>query len=116
MDQKQKAEAAHAFFVFFTDRQSERLDKAKAARKEIEEVLESGGTPTGPRVTWIRQTAEAFFDLLALGAERFEQAMPDDVITINDVADVIATIQSTFDSQHKEDGEEPNEDDTIRFV
>jgi len=106
MDHKEKAEAIHQFFLSFADRKEERLENAEKSRQEMTAALDAEQEPTGPRVEWIKENAQTFFDLMAMSADRYEIANPDDMITVNDVADVIATIQGSFEHQQAEKEQE----------
>jgi len=60
-------------------------------RKQMQEALERGDEPTGPRADWLKQTASEIMKVLELAAIRFNEENLDDLISANDLGDAVLT-------------------------
>ena len=63
-------------------------------RKRIADEIAKGLSPVGHRVQWLLDTADALNDTLATQAAKFNNTYRADKISVHDMVDALATIES----------------------
>ena len=71
-----------------------RLKVAKKARAELHATLDRGEQPRGARPDWIRNSANKLLGALAEIQESFNVQHPEDIATVDDILDVVATLRA----------------------
>ncbi len=90
-------EISSALLRVVTD-SSTALSRGAADRARIAKINEAGGTPTGHRVDWLKETALKLNDTLMDQAFKFNEAYPSDRISVQDLGDALATIMGQLQS------------------
>jgi hypothetical protein len=72
------------------------LERGAKDRARIAQIIEEGGVPSGHRVDWLRETAEAVNLVLIEQAKEFNRRYPGDVVSVDDFLDVLATLRTSF--------------------
>lgn len=70
-----------------------RLQRGQLRREQIKAALEAGEPVTGPRIDWLRDTGNGVLAVLTEAAQAYNTAHPDDMISSQDLCDVLATVR-----------------------
>lgn len=86
---------------------NEKLRGARGAirRQQMKDALERGETPEGPRAVWLKETAAAVIKTLEAASINFNETNLDDLISANDLGDVLITAIKWL--QASSNGEKP---------
>lgn len=75
------------------DESKERLARGAALRAEMQRQIEAGAVPTGYRAAFLNDVAQDIFTVLCAAAENFNQNHPDDLWSVADQSDALATVR-----------------------
>jgi len=67
-------------------------------RELIKAQMERGEIPTGYRVDWLRQSRDAVIQKVMEQAQQFNMQYRHDHISVQDMMDVISSVQLKFDN------------------
>ena len=70
-----------------------RLQRGQLRRAQIKAAMEAGEPVSGPRVDWLRATANGILAVLTEAAQAYNAANPDDMISSQDLCDALATVR-----------------------
>lgn len=68
-----------------------RLQTGARRRKTIGEQLQAGLEPRGPRVDWVQEGSQQVIELLVELGEEFNSVHDDDMVSLMDMLDILAT-------------------------
>lgn len=69
----------------------------------MQEQLERGERPTCHRAEWLRSTSRRLIDEITQAAQEFNETHTDDLISVNDLADVLTTTLALLRKTSEED-------------
>jgi hypothetical protein len=87
-----RAQKTNAIFTQIASNTHERVEHGKHLREEMRQTLARGERVTGYRADWIDSTAHRVADVLGQAALEFNETNVDDMISGEDLGDVLATV------------------------
>lgn len=93
------AKKANLILVRFVTDIETKIRYGQKQRQIMVEALEKGENPRGYRVDWISKTANQIIGFLGDRGAEFNNSFPQDRISTEDFADVLATAQARLRSK-----------------
>jgi hypothetical protein len=82
--------------------QTDALQRGLRDRQRISDAIARGEQPLGHRVDWIRDSAMELNQTLMECARRFNERYPSDKASVQDLADVLATLMAAYEAESKQ--------------
>lgn len=102
-DYKHKADFAQKVFLRIMADTEERLQRGAERRRRMQEKLDRGERPDCHRSEWLRSTSRRLIDEITQAAQEFNESNTDDLISVNDLADVLTTTLALLKKTAEED-------------
>lgn len=94
--------AANIFYVFATSKES-RLKYGATKRLEMKKALKNGQKVQGYRAEWILKTVDDIIKTLIKASEKFNNTHFNDMISTDDLKDVLSSTVNKIDKSKKRD-------------
>jgi hypothetical protein len=92
MDSQAAVRRVNAVFCRLHRNDAERLENGIRKREQLVKDIEAGKDPENERTEWIADTALALLETLKERALQFDEKYLDDMISVRDFGDAIATL------------------------
>lgn len=96
IDEKQIDFACGLLYKFVTSKER-RLKLGSEKRAELQKQIAAGEKVTGYRAEWLFGSASRVLDILIDCASEFNISYPEDMISVQDLKDVLATTSAKLD-------------------
>ena len=96
MTESEKIEYATTAFQCLVNEKQSRLRRGLILRQAMHHQIERGEDPTGYRAEWLKATTRKVSQLLAEEAERFNKTYVNDMASVPDLLDVLATVTNFY--------------------
>lgn len=100
MDDKEAKFARDVLHKFATSKDS-RLQYGAKVRSEMQKALANGGKIVGYRAEWLYTSADSVLNCLIESSEQFNNTYSHDMISVQDLKDVLNTVLAKLDSYSK---------------